>query len=216
MDKLQRSGSVLVGLVLTAALAACGGGGGDPISSAISGGDSGAAAATTGTASTGATTTGVSTGTVTAPATGTGSTTQTTTTSGYTKATLSGVYSRCPLKTASQNSDWWTCVTGLEFVGLTTFGGKACSLRVRNDGAFEYTSNGITYVTPNKVDNVFRQAGSYGHAVITSPERHIFRADQYFSDASGRNYGDVSIELTNAPTSYEVIFSGESCKLNIQ
>jgi hypothetical protein len=197
----------LVGTAMALTVAACGGGGGDddPISSAISGGGS-------------------TTGTVAAPATGSATTTQTpspNTTTGYTKATLSGVFSRCPVKGLSPNGDWWACMSGLEFVGSTTFGNKVCSMRVRNDGAFEYTSNGITKTTPTALENLVK-TGSYGHSTTGSTVYHYLNAEMSFLTQALINSGEgfiyARIDLNQVPgnVAFDVTYQGESCSLSIQ
>ena len=205
----------LTGLAMALTVAACGGGGGggDPISSAVSGGGSSAPA----TAVVGSTT-----GTVAAPATGSATTTQTpspNTTTGYTKATLSGVFGRCPIG-GGETKDWWLCMAGLEFSGLTTFGGKACSMRVRTDGAFEYTSDGTTKITPKAVENI--GTGLYSHVTNGSGLIHGISASLIIATEALLLAGDstlsVGVELSQNPgnLSYQVSYRGELCNLNIQ
>lgn len=194
---------IIFNVVLVLALTACGGGGSDvdPTSLAVSGG-----------------------GSVTAPVSPPTETTTSSTTSGYTKATLNGVYSRCPIKQvlAATSDAWWTCIAGLEFVGLTAFGGKACSLIVRSDGAFEYTSNGVKRTTPTASNNLATAASTYQHAIIGTAGYHNFRASSNFVNQaliqSGISVLAVEVVLSQVPdlVSFEVSYQGESCSLNIQ
>lgn len=220
MNKLQNPGSVLVGVLITAALAACGGGGGDPISSAISGGGSGAVATTTGAAST---------GTVTTPATGIVATTSATTSptqpvtatpsSGFAKATLSGIFANCPLMSGA-TKEWWTCMAGLEFVGVIAFGSKTCSMRIRTDGAFEFTNNGTTKITNKPVD--LYAAGSYVHVITAGMSRgHVLKANIFTTNSPVLTDPPlfvigVDLDQTITNPTYQVSYGEDICKLNIQ
>lgn len=137
-------------------------------------------------------------------------------TGGYAKATLSGVFANCPV-TSGATKEWWTCMSGLEFAGLTTFGGQVCSMRIRTDGAFEFTNNGVTKITNKPID--LYAAGSYYHQIF--PGGHALKANILTTNSpvlTDPPLFVIEVELNQlAPNpTYQVTYGGDICKLTIQ
>ena len=106
-------------------------------------------------------------------------------------------------------------MAGLEFVGVTAFGGNACSMRIRADGAFEYSRPGVFKVTNKPVD--LYATGGYNHFVLSG--EHNLIAQLFTSNSTVLTDSPlfmIQVDLRQSALKYQVSYGEDICKLNIQ